>query len=153
MNISTELSYDELSDIMTYVSEYYYGDNLTFELEDLNGVRRNRYRFKMGATSGKPGSRKSASGRRGPWACWDAFRDVLAAIYIADPEALIRTGMATYKNARDFLNKYPYSGDRNVGSMVAPVFYDELCDCDHATPEHLVNELRETLDNRAGLTV
>lgn len=145
MYISTDLPQDRLSAIMTYVSEDYYGGNLTFELEDLHGVRRNRFRFKMGATSGKPGGRKSASGRRGPWACWDAFRDVLAGIFIEDPEALIRTGMATYKNARDFLNKYPYSGDRNVGSMAAPVSYGDLCECDNAAPEHLVNELRESL--------
>ena len=145
MYISTALSHKELSAIMTRVSEEHYGGNLTFELEDLHGVRRNRYRFKMGATSGKPGSRTSASGRRGPWACWDAFRDVLAGIFIEDPDALIRTGMATYKNARDFLNKYPYSGDRNVGSMVAPVSYGDLCDCDYAAPEHVVDELRGTL--------
>ena len=152
MNISTELSHKELSAIMTRVSEDYYGGYLTFELEDLHGVRRNRYRFKMGATSGKPGSRTSASGRRGPWACWDAFRDVLAGIYIADPNALIRTGMATYKGAHDFLNKYPYSGDRNVGSMVAPVRYDDLCDCDDYAPTSLIIELRATLDARANLT-
>ena len=153
MNISTELSYDKLSAIMTRVSEDYYGGNLTFDLEDLHGVRRNRYRFKMGATSGKPGSRKSWTGRRGPWACWDAFRDVLAAIYIADPDALIRTGMATYRNAPDFLDKYQETGDRNVGSVMAPAFYDELCDCDPYAPDYLIIELRETLDNRAGLTV
>ena len=145
MNISTELSYDRLAAIVTRVSEDYYGGNLTYELEDLHGVRRNRYRFKMGATSGKPGSRKSASGRRGPWACWDAFRDVLAAIFIADPDALIRTAAATYRGAQDFLDKYPETGDRNVGSMVAPAFYDELCDCDFFSPDYLVNELRENL--------
>ena len=153
MNISTELSYDKLSAIMTRVSEDYYGGYLTFELEDLNGVRRNRYRFKMGATSGKRGSRKSASGRRGPWACWDSFRDVLAAIYIADPDALIRTGMATYRNAPDFLDKFQDTADTNVGSRVSPAFYDELCDCDFFAPAYLIIELRETLDNRAGLTV
>lgn len=153
MNISTELSYDKLSAIMNRVSEEHYGGHLTFELEDLHGVRRNRFRFKMGATSGKPGSRVSASGRRGPWACWDAFRDVLAAFYIADPDALIRTGMATYKNAQDFLVKYQDSADRNVGSLVSPAFYGELCDCDFYAPAYLIIELRETLDNRANLTV
>ena len=153
MYISTALSHKELSAIMTRVSDDYYGGYLTFELEDLNGVRRNRFRFKMGATSGKPGSRKSASGRRGPWACWDSFRDVLAAIFIADPNALIRTGMATYRNAPDCLDKYQETGDRNVGSRVSPAFYDELCDCDPYAPDFLIIELRETLENRANLTV
>ena len=144
MYISTDLSYDELDAIMTRVSDEHYGGNLTFDLEDLHGVRRNRFRFKMGATSGKPGSRTSWTGRRGPWACWHAFRDVLAGIYIADPNALIRTGMETYKGAQDYLDKYELSADRNVGSMVAPAYYDELCECDHATPEHLVIDLRKT---------
>lgn len=145
MYISTALSHKELSAIMTRVSEDYYGGNLTFELEDLNGVRRNRFRFKMGATSGKPGSRKSWTGRRGPWACWHSFRDVLAAIFIADPDALIRTGMATYKGAHGFLDKYPETGDRNVGSMVAPAYYGDLCDCDNYAPAYLITELWENL--------
>lgn len=152
MNISTDLSHDELSAIMTRVSDDHYGGYLTFELEDLHGVRRNRFRFKMGATSGKPGSRNSASGRRGPWACWDSFRDVLAGIYIADPNALIRTGMATYKGAQDFLDKYLDTAKRNVGSRWAPVSFNDLCNCDSFAPAYLIIELRETLEDRANLT-
>ena len=65
MYVSTTLTRDELTDVLETVSQDY-GGSLTWELEDLGGVRRNRYRLKVGAISDSSAARTSASGRRGP---------------------------------------------------------------------------------------
>lgn len=104
-----------------------YGGNL---VADLNHVAGNRYRLKVNANDSRgPGARRSASGRRGPYACWHGFRDVIAAIFLVDPDARIATGLTVYRGAENFLQTYPATGDRNVGSMINPVTMPDLCDC------------------------
>jgi hypothetical protein len=74
------------------------------------------------------GARRSRSLRRGPYACWHAYRDVLGACFWVNPEAVIRTGMAVYRGRDGFTRDFPATGRVNVGSMMAPVTMPELCD-------------------------
>jgi hypothetical protein len=48
----------------------------------------------------------------------------------ADPSAIVRTAMATYRGADGFLTEFPATADRDVGSMIAPAFMPELCECE-----------------------
>lgn len=77
-----------------------------------------------------PGARRSASGRRMPAACWHAFRDVVQDILDTVPDAVVTTSMARY-DAATFADVYPATGDVSIGSMVAPAYMPELCDCEH----------------------
>ena len=76
-----------------------------------------------------PGARRSYSGRRGPWACWHAYRDVLRELFTISPDATITTTMARY-TAANFETTYPATAYRNIGSRTSPAYMDEMCDCD-----------------------
>lgn len=79
-----------------------------------------------------PGSRTSWRGRHGPYACWHAYRDVLAEVFTRYPEAVITAGHSwrvTYRGAQGFLDLYPGTGWINVGSQANLVTMPELCDC------------------------
>jgi len=76
-----------------------------------------------------PGARRSWSGRRGKIACWHAFRDVVRDLLAHHPDAVIVTTMARY-DAATFEDTYPATGDKNIGSMMAPAYMPELCDCE-----------------------
>lgn len=92
----------------------------------------NGYGFKgriIGATSSGMGTRKSWSGRRGPWACWHAYRDVMRAIFAEYPHAVITSAMARYEGSDGFENTYPATANRNIGSMASPAYASDLCDC------------------------
>lgn len=136
MYVSTSLTRDEMTDVLETVSADYL-NSLTWELEDLGGVRRNRYRLKVGAISGGYAARTSASGRRGPYACWHAFRDVLSLLMIRDPRALVRTSLARYDGAAGFIRDYPGTADKNIGSMIYPAYMPELCDHWHTVGSDL----------------
>lgn len=94
-------------------------------------------RLKLNAQTGMPGSRNAASGRRGPWACWHAFRDVLAALYRVHPDAVTRTMYATYKGADDFESKFRATYWQSCGSQLYPAYVGPLCAgmCPEAEPE------------------
>lgn len=129
MNVTTKvLGSDDLRRITGEVSAAHYDSNIV--VEGAERVRGNQHRFKLGvADSRGKGARTSASGRHGKYLCWHGFRDVLAAIFLADPSATIHTGLATYKGAADFLSEFPNTRYQNVGSIMSPAYMDDLCDC------------------------
>lgn len=77
-----------------------------------------------------PGSRKSWTGRLGPYACWHAYRDVLTLAFSLQPDAVIETGMALYRGKTGFEDAYPATAFRNVGSQLLPSTMPELCACE-----------------------
>jgi hypothetical protein len=79
------------------------------------------------------GARRSASGRHGRWACWHVFRDVIADILRAYPEAKITTGLATY-TAANWEATYPDTAYGNHGSRMSPVAMVDLCECTDEEP-------------------
>lgn len=78
--------------------------NASIKAETRNGTTLS---VKIGALTGSPAARLAPSGRRGPWACWFTFRDVLGALYGVHPEAVVRTALATYRSQDDFMDKFP----------------------------------------------
>lgn len=83
----------------------------------------------IGTRTGAYGTRTAASGRRGPWACWHAYRDTLAAIFAAYPHAVVTTAHARYVGAAGFDREYPRTARVNVGSEAVPARMPSLCAC------------------------
>ncbi|MFE0099826.1 hypothetical protein [Streptomyces sp. NPDC059009] len=73
------------------------------------------------------GARTAASGRHGPYACWHAYRDVLARIFFAYPSATVRTCLATYRGIRGFQDHFQATEYHNCGSGQCPRPICELC--------------------------
>ncbi len=80
-----------------------------------------RVRFTLSTRdSHKHGSRRSSSGRHMPKASWEAHRDVMEALFDADPHATLKTALATYRGRKDFHMKFPATAHKNVGSIMNP---------------------------------
>lgn len=96
-------------------------------------VNRTGYGYRgriIGEASSLPGTRRSWSGRRGPWACWHAYRDVMRAILTQYPDAVITSAHARYEGLAGFEITYPHTANVNIGSAYSPAYMPELCDCD-----------------------
>lgn len=81
-----------------------------------------------------PGARTSASGRRGPIACWHAYRDMIRAVLTAHPDATIRTGLALYKGLSGFEETYPETAYINMGGPMHQTYMPDLCECGDTPP-------------------
>lgn len=77
-----------------------------------------------------PGARTSARGRHGPYACWHAYRDVLREVFERFPQAGVRTMLEKYAGADEFADRYPATGERNIGSEFNPACLPALCVAD-----------------------
>ena len=126
MLITTKaLSATDLLNEIRAVSEDDYCGNLIAEVKHVRG---NQFRVKIGTLdSRKHGSRTTATGRHGRYACWHAFRDVFRAIFESDPDATIRTSLAVYRGYDGFEREYPTTAYTDVGSMMCPAYMDDLC--------------------------
>jgi hypothetical protein len=120
-----------------------YGDNLTAEIGREHSPARFNARVVLKATGNQmglkspalaPGQRRSASAfnseRRINAVCWHGYRDALVALFDAHPSVKVRTAMAKYLGKESFYAEFPRTGDQNIGSMAAPAYMPELCDCD-----------------------
>jgi len=120
------MSLGELRQYAVTVSAASYGGNLivapgaeAMEARK-NGTRRCRARLAVADSHG-PGSRTSWSGRHGPWACWHAYRDVLAEAFTLFPGAVVTAGhmwRVTYRGLDGFNERYPQTGRKNIGPPV-----------------------------------
>ena len=127
MKVRTSLTERDLTLVIANVSGNYAG-NVTAEIRPLTRTTSN---VKVRTRSSREiGSRRSWTGRRGPWACWHVFRDVIGGIMEVDETATVSTSLVTYRGREDFLTKFPETAWQNVGSMVHPVYMVELCDCE-----------------------
>lgn len=72
------------------------------------------------------GSRTSRSGKRMPYASWEAHRDFLIALFEINPNASVRTSFAHYRNKDSFYEQFPGTAYRNVGSQMEPVTMPDL---------------------------
>ena len=84
------------------------------------GARRHSHMYLLGAAK-EP--------RRSRFACAHAYGHLFVAIYERAPDARIRTAMATYKHAYDFLAAYPSVLETNVGSLTLPIRFGDECTC------------------------
>ena len=123
----TGVSYDEVVRAVAKASAKYDG-NITVH-QDAKPIR-NGFRGRLiGITTGGPGTRTSVSGRRGKYVCWHAYRDAMYEIFDINPDARIRTALATYKGLKGFEDEYPATGNRNMGNMMQHITMPDLCDC------------------------
>lgn len=122
------VTYDQMVGIVEKVSAQYGGNvELHTDAKPLSS-RSFRGRIVTKDADG-PGSRRSWSGRRGRWACWHLYRDVMFAALLVNPEARIKSSLADYRGIYDFQLRYPQTANKNIGSMVAPARMPDLCDC------------------------
>lgn len=64
------------------------------------------------------------SGTRRVWAIsWRGHYMFMDAVFALDPNAKIKTALATYNGFVDFLNKAPATGFTNIGSQMYPQNY------------------------------
>lgn len=86
----------------------------------------NRFSVKLGMTNSRgPGSRRSASGRHGKYASYYTFWDIMAGAF-HHGATYIKGGDTSYKNPASF-DYEAYQGEqRNVGSIMAPAYHEEL---------------------------
>lgn len=111
-----------------------YGENLIVH-QDAHAYGNSGCTARVAVTDSRgEGARTSASGRHGPYACWHAYRDVLALLFTEHPRAIVRTGLEIYRGAYGFMGNYPATGYRNIGSMMSPAYMPDLCDCDGMFP-------------------
>jgi len=125
--IITGVSVDEARTIVAKVSAEQYNGNLAADISDKSGPRTVRANVKMRTLdSYAHGSRTSASGRHGRYASWQAFRDVLTAVFDHNPQAVVRTSLITYRGRDHFLSAYPSTYYTNVGSLMGPAYFGSL---------------------------
>jgi hypothetical protein len=150
--------YGDVERIIAHVSGQKYGNNITSnpEARPLT-ARGGGFRGRLVARDSRgPGSRTSASGRHGRYACWHAYRDVLAVLFREYPDARVRTGMAHYVGRAGFEETYPATAWINVGSLIQPAYMPDLCQCATPAPRDDVNydtdhDTRETGDTIAAI--
>lgn len=80
-------------------------------------------------SSKEAGSRRSREGRRIAAACWHAHRDWMKALFELEPNTRITSAIADYNGKNDFENKYPETGNKNIGSIMFPFLFFEACEC------------------------
>ena len=61
--------------------------------------------------------------------CWHGFKDFLQGIYKEDSNLRVVTAIIEYKNKDDFELKYNDTGFKNIGSMIAPRYFNDSCMC------------------------
>jgi hypothetical protein len=62
--------------------------------------------------------------------CFHGHKEFMDKIFEINPCAVIRTCKAVYLGQTDFANKYDNVGHSNAGSMMNPIQYMDMCDCD-----------------------
>jgi len=136
----TGVTPSQLAFAVNWANEQRYEGNLAIaEITDHHGVRRPRLTARIGTHEGKGegrdpaiGARKSSSGRRGPWACWHAIRDVLNVMFEQVPDAVVIAGIhwrVKYEGLDGFREVYPETAYKNVGSMIEFTTMPDLCVC------------------------
>lgn len=61
--------------------------------------------------------------------CYHGHLAFFRALYRLCPNAIVQTGMATYRSAEELERDAPALADRNVGSEYRPQRYADLCTC------------------------
>ena len=135
-------------------SEVWYEDNLRV-VESLWSIPRdptregsrtvlNRARVTV-RDSAREGASRSPNGRRIASACWHAYRDVMANIFVMYPDADIVSQLGRYNGVNEFLRNYAATAYTQAytqkGSEVIPRAMFTLCECAKRTdvpPEFLI---------------
>ena len=64
--------------------------------------------------------------------CWHGYKDFLTELYNIYDDLRIFTAQITYKSKKDFELNFESTGQKNIGSMVEPLQYQNACLCNKA---------------------
>lgn len=127
------VSQDEVRAAVRTVSEMFDGNVV---LENIGQRSTNIVTFKLGAADSRgKGSRTSASGRRGKYACTHVFENVMAELIrrggtVAIPKEMPGNGAGrqlNIENLRDLGQWAEVYNSTNIGSWAGPAYAEELC--------------------------
>lgn len=118
----------QLQDIATELSVSLYGMRkdgraLRFQLKPAGETRNGNHIYQRTSASGWSPERRVHA------VCWHGHRDFMREVFKLNADARIKTGWADYKGQADFLEKFPETGHRNVGSIMYPVMASQVCKC------------------------
>ena len=119
--MKTNANIEQLEKALEAVNKRYKG-NVKFKRLEPNGRRVN---FTLTVKSAKdPGGRRGFSGKRVAAACWHVHGHFFEELFKINSEAWISSGGSKITKERGNWQ------DRNIGSMIKPLYYSEACDCD-----------------------
>lgn len=125
---------NDIVDIVSKLSREKYNYNVI--IQNLTNVSGTTVSFKIGMSDSRElGTRKSWSGRRGPWACTHVFEDIMREVVEKGGEILIPKGSKGNYEGRQITISSDYELDNwvdsyncsNVGSMMNVVYPEQLC--------------------------
>jgi hypothetical protein len=90
------------------------GVNVTLRVSDSKGVY----------------AKRGYSGRRTVAACYHGHFEFMAALFRNRPAAKIRSAMETFDGVGEFNAKADHLAAKNLGSMMHPVAYGDMCECE-----------------------
>lgn len=125
---------DDVIKAVNSLNEEKYGGNIV--LESISEVSKTTVRFKVGALNSRElGTRKSASGRRGKYACTHVFEDIMREVIADGGEVIIPGRSPGNPDRHQRVIDSDYDLDlwvesyncTNVGSMMEPAYPEYLC--------------------------
>lgn len=148
------LDSETVARVIREVSAESYAGNLEGRTEpagrDRKGNPKTRFTLRVRSSYGpghRLGQQINANGnrRRMPAACWHSYRDTLAALLSANPDARLVSAQGDYTGARSFLDSFEATGESNIGSRMSPLYYRDACECDsdHDADSIHVRRLRD----------
>jgi hypothetical protein len=120
--MTTNATIQELTQALNEVNKKFDG-NIRFKT--LDGINSKRNTFTLTVyDSKKPGGRMGQHGRHIAAACWHVHGYLFEALLKINPDIFIISGgkLRIDKTGGNWI-------DRNIGSMVQPLYYSEACDC------------------------
>lgn len=134
----------DIQEAVRFVSSSSYENNLILDRLDSGPGRAVNFTLRV-KSSRERGHRFSWTGRRLVSACWHAHRDVMMHLFDRFPNMKLRSAFSKYDGRVDFLQKFPDTYYRNVGSVANPQYYGALCDCGVGVAQE---RLREAYENQ-----
>lgn len=128
--METTATREELERALEIVNKKY-GGNIIFNRMPEKRGSRTAFTIKVKSSKG-PGHRRGfihngEEGKRLASACWHAHGDLFDAIFKVNPEAVVIVGGPNGKS-KITASRGNWQ-DRNIGSMVYPIYFSEACDC------------------------
>jgi hypothetical protein len=121
--MKTNATIQELETALKEINKRF-DNNIRFKRLENSG-RRNTFTLTV-YNSKKPGGRIGQNGRHIAAACWHAHGYLFEALLKINPEAFVISG----GSLRIDINGGNWQ-DRNIGSIMYPLYYSEACDCNN----------------------
>ena len=119
--MKTNANFNQLNEALNCVNQKF-ENNIKFKA--IEQKTKNTIQFTLTVIdSKKPGSRRSAEGRRIAAACWHVHGYFFEYLFLKYDNIKISAGPLTMKNNNDNWQ------DRNIGSNFSPLMFSQACEC------------------------